>query len=676
MDRLRNLLHTELKNSWLPLVIVTVVFLLFSLYIYENRGIFIAPREVENTVLSLNRSEDTLGEIVGNMKISQTFISTQKEFSRIQIPFKTYNRQNTGIISVELHDMEKNNLIFKQDIHLSDLLEGIDLNLDFRQVENAMEKEYQINIVSQDLVSGNSVTVWKSSTDYYKFGGLTIDGFTEPGDLHFKVIDVEAKKIKPILSKVVFVSLGLTILFIFVLTSIAIRRYKDQIHKVFLVTSIPVGLILTLIVPPFDHLDELEHYYRSFEVSEGKFTNQVTEQGLGNYLPLSLMNTVQEVRFIHQEGYRYTDVKDALHNKINPDDRIFIRNYASSYAPIIYIPQALGMIVGRVIFDSPIMMMFLGRIINFLTYVAIAYIAIMIVPVKKKLFYLVALMPMAIIQATSLSADAITNSSALLFVSYILYLAYGEIDSIKSKHIAICILIGLFVGLSKIVYLPIILLFLIIPLVKFEDKKDFMKKAIIILIGCTLPFLVWNVLNISNLSVPDLRVNPGVSPKNQVLFILTHPFHYIKYFIDTLLLQGPSQILSMVGKVATNYFYPAPSIVIYTFIFMLFFFGITNDESELSIKYRLKDRLIFLFTFFSVTFLIFTALYVGFTTVGGPIILGVQGRYFIPIAVLFFFSLSTRKIVIYDKNINFLINTMIHCGMFALLLQYIFEINK
>ncbi len=95
------------------------------------------------------------------------------------------------------------------------------------------------------------------------------------------------------------------------------------------------------------------------------------------------------------------------------------------------------------------MMMYLGRIFNLIAYVAISFAALKIVPIKKKLFFLLALLPMSIIHAASLSADGITNSSALLFAAYILYLAYGNVKTISKKHIMIAIAIGIFIALCK-----------------------------------------------------------------------------------------------------------------------------------------------------------------------------------------------------------------------------------
>lgn len=673
MNKIKKMVSIEMKKNWLPWSIALITLILFTFFIYENRSTFLVQREFEHTNITQKKSDGTIGEITGDMVISQTFISEKDEFSRIQLPFGTYNRLNEGEISFELIEVKSNKVYYKETLPLQELHDGQYQNIDFPSIQNSKGKKYEIRLTGMGLQNGKTVTIWSSSVDYLPSGQLKIDEKKQTGDLRFIVLDVE---LKPLLNKKEFVLAVFGLISMFLISLVAVRKYKNEVHRVFLIIVIPIGLVLSIIIPPFDQLDELEHYYRAFEVSEGKWINQTTEQGLGNYIPVSLLDTVNDVRFIHHEGYKYSLVKEALGKKLNPDDRIFMRNYASSYPPIIYIPQSLGMLIGRLFFDSPLIMMVLGRIFNFLAYTTIAYAALKIVPIKKYLFLTLALLPMSVIHSASLSGDAITNSTSLLFVSYILYLAYGPVITIERKHLYTSIVIGVFIALSKIVYLPIILLFLIIPFKKFKNKKVYIKNLIFVLLGCTIPFIIWNLMNISNLSVPDVRFNAQVNPKDQILFILSHPLQYLKIFMVTLMNQGPLQFVQMVGKAATNYIYLAPSIVIYTFILLLFLFGLISDESDLKAEVKATDKVIFLFILLSVFVLIYTALYVGFTIVGGSEIGGIQGRYFVPIAVFLFLTLYNKIIIIRDKSISFLISAILHCMMYTLLLKYLIDINS
>jgi uncharacterized membrane protein len=670
---MKNSIYTELKNYWIAWTIAIVVFFLFWLVIYENFSYFTSPKELEYTAAGQYYSDKLIPHLTKDTTVSQTFVSERDSFSRIQIPFHISKKRHHGTLNLELKESVDGKVVFTKTIYLNQLKDGELANFDFPKISGSKGKRFELIIKSSGLQKGTSVSLWKSSGDHYKQGQLTINGRSVTGDLRFSIIDVESKTL---FSKSGYTLTGGLFLFLFMLSIPLLRRYRNELHKAFLVTAIPIGLVLAIMIPPFDQLDEFDHFLRSFEVSEGMFVNQVTQQGLGNYIPVSLMDTIHKTQFINGTGYQYGIAKEAFKTKLNPSNTAFIRNYASSYPPTIYIPQAIGLWVGRLLFDSPMMMMYLGRIFNLFAYLAIVYFALKIVPIKKYLFYTMALLPMSINQAASLSGDSMIISSAFLFTAYILYLAYGKVERITLKHVLVTIGIGIFICVSKIVYFPIVLLFLLIPLRKFADKKDFIKKLLIVLAGLAIPYLIWNWLNIANLSIPDVRTHSGVLPKGQISFILTHPIQYIKVLADSFISLGESKFLGMLGNIITIYHYSTPDIVIYTYLFLMILFGLMSDESDLMLyRWRKIDKAIMVFVLLSVILLVYTALYVGYTSVGHAIVDGVQGRYFIPVAILMFLSISNHQFINKHKNLHFFLYTIIHCCMYVALLAYLIQIN-
>lgn len=675
-DRCKNYVYSELKNNWLVWTIALIVFFLMLLVIYESRGHFTTPKKLEYTAASQNYKDATVDEMADGATVTQTFVSKRDSFSRIQMPFHTPDSSGKphGTLDLAIKESGSGKLVFQKKMNLNQIKGGELNNFDFPKITGAKGKKYELIIKSSKVNKKADAVVWKSTGDHYKQGQLTINGRNVPGDLRFAIYDVEGKIL---ISKSGYVLAADLFLLLFVLSIPALRKYKNEMHKAFLVTAIPVGLMLAIVMPPFDQLDEFDHFLRSFETSEGMFLNHETQHQMGNYIPVSLVDTVYKTQFISGNGYQYGIAHEAFQTKLNPSDRIFIRNYASSYPPTIYIPQAIGVTLGRYIFDSPMMMMYLGRIFNFLAYAVIVYTALKIVPVKKNLFYLMALLPMAMNQAATLSGDSMLISSAMLFVAYILYLAYGKVEQIKLKHVLTTIGIGIFIAASKMVYIPMILLFLIIPLKKFSDKKDFWKKFLYVLAGFMIPYLVWNALNFANISIPDVRNHVGVMPKDQIKFILTQPVHFLKILADSVLSMGENRFLGMLGRVVVIYHYVTPHIVIYTYLFMLILFGLWNNENDLQFfKLRNLDKWIMMFIMLSSVLLIYVALYVGYSPVGNSSILGVQGRYFLPVAIFLFLSISSPLFINKSKHLNFLVYTIIHCCLYVALLSYLLQINS
>ncbi len=114
MQTIKKKVAFELKNhliSWILSIVVLI--LMLAILLYENRTIFTSPREIETIAAQQTKDEEIIGEITGNSVIVQSFISEKQSFSRIQIPFGTYNRQNEGVIEFELRDSNGTSIVKK-----------------------------------------------------------------------------------------------------------------------------------------------------------------------------------------------------------------------------------------------------------------------------------------------------------------------------------------------------------------------------------------------------------------------------------------------------------------------------------------------------------------------------------------------------------------------------------
>ena len=78
----------------------------------------------------------------------------------------------------------------------------------------------------------------------------------------------------------------------------------------------------------------------------------------------------------------------------------------------------------------------------------------------------------------------------------------------------------------------------------------------------------------------------------------------------------------------------------------LLFISIIDSSKQL----KIKDRIIFIFTFFVVFGMVSTSMYLGFTKVGANYIDGVQMRYIFPILPLILMSISIKKIGLDIEN--------------------------
>lgn len=65
-------------------------------------------------------------------------------------------------------------------------------------------------------------------------------------------------------------------------------KVQLKVEKVFIIIAIFFGIIYGIITPPFQSVDEANHFFRSYAISEGLFIAENNNNNIGSYLPESL----------------------------------------------------------------------------------------------------------------------------------------------------------------------------------------------------------------------------------------------------------------------------------------------------------------------------------------------------------------------------------------------------
>ena len=113
----------------------------------------------------------------------------------------------------------------------------------------------------------------------------------------------------------------------------------------------------------------------------------------------------------------------------------------------------------------------LGRLFNLLSYVTIVFFAIRIIPTKKSLLTVVALLPTNIFLAANYSYDAWLISFFMLGTAMAIREFSDERPLTTSRAFALFLVF--LVGLGpKAVYFPMLAILMLMPLSKFESNKE------------------------------------------------------------------------------------------------------------------------------------------------------------------------------------------------------------
>lgn len=413
------------------------------------------------------------------------------------------------------------------------------------------------------------------------------------------------------------------------------------IEKIFLIISLVFGFLYILILPPFQSVDEGAHFFRTFQISQGKFLAKNINNQIGDALPTSLTifqnNYAPLIKNIEKKT-NLKEIKNTFSIKTAPEIKQFTEfPNTALYSPICYISQIVGVITGNCISNRLAIAFYLGRLCNLLFYCLIVYYAIKIIPFYKIPLLCLAVMPMSLSLASAYSSDVMVLGLNFLWIALLLKILTNKskLYKFKDKEIFYLILTSLFITLSKTYILALPLIFLL-PVSKFKTKRDYILSISTICVSSFAALLCWMLL-IKGLT---LNMNNAIAnPELQSAFIKAHPIQYIGIMLKTFLAKTPRLYITMVGVLGwqdtvLDYF----TYFIYPF---LIYFGIRIDEYNFQLAKWQKSVI-------GITILIgvlitYTSLYIMWSPVANNVILGLNGKYFIPLMLPLFLLFKSPK---------------------------------
>lgn len=298
----------------------------------------------------------------------------------------------------------------------------------------------------------------------------------------------------------------------------------------FIFTSTIFGILFIFLVPPINNIDEPSHFYRAYQLSEGKIIGQKisNEKRLsGGKLPSGLTTLWNDYGYIRNETQAKTtikNIKDSFIKKIDLNNRSNIEfNNTVVYPPLSYAPQAIGILLARCIYPSTLLMLYTGRLFNLIFWIICIYFSIKLLPVGKWVLFVLALFPMTLTLSTSLSADGPILAMSSLLISIILHIIL-EIKMISNRQLILLTIPILALSMMKLPYAALGLFFFAIPKEKFPKK--FPKYTYITILGATTISLIaiWQILS----SKTHVELLPYTSVPGQIHTMLTQPLIFIR----------------------------------------------------------------------------------------------------------------------------------------------------
>ena len=406
-------------------------------------------------------------------------------------------------------------------------------------------------------------------------------------------------------------------------------------RRFFVFIFVLCGLPLILLIPPFQAPDEDAHFYRAYQISEGQFLAAKLSEGAGGRLPasLELSHKIARSAFdpkVPNSNYDFVaKTREQVSIPLNPEVRKpLVFSGSAIYSPVAYIPQAVGIALGRLFNAPPVLLLYLGRICNALAFLLLALLALRFIPVGKWLMGFVLLLPMSLFLVASQSADALTLGVVSFFVALVTYAARRS-DPLPKRY---WLMLGAtVVGLALckqafFVLLPLIFAMLLTKDLTPSERKRRLLRNIAILAMAGAAVLLWLYLT-KHISV--LKGDP-INATQQLSFIMHHPRAYGVVVWQTFAEFGANYLEGFIGILGWLDVYLPDWLVIAFWLVLVASLGIDRLEQK---SLNRGQKVIFGSVASAQVLVIITALYLSWTPVTNPVVLGVQGRYFLPVGL-------------------------------------------
>ncbi len=262
------------------------------------------------------------------------------------------------------------------------------------------------------------------------------------------------------------------------------RRDWFTEERFFLVAVIPLALIIMLLTSAHAWQDGTTHFWTVYHLSNQVLGIDGENEWNARAEDISLFNRVKDDKGIAVTQEMFEDFH--IFSRDDSMDTMVKRPMEMTYYSVVsYLPQTMGISLGRLLNFSGIITFLLGRLFMLAVYVLLCYRAIRRTPIGKSVFMVLSLMPFTLLIASSFSYDAMVYVVTINFISCMLALRFQFNRMVLIEAFVFTALLGAVKGGGYLILMPLILLILI------SDRQVLsLKKQIMIIVGLLLTGLL------------------------------------------------------------------------------------------------------------------------------------------------------------------------------------------
>jgi uncharacterized membrane protein len=361
-----------------------------------------------------------------------------------------------------------------------------------------------------------------------------------------------------------------------------------------------LGVAYALVTPPFEVPDEVFHFWRPLVIAGGQFLPQRRGAPDAGAIPLGAQNLVYVMsQKSGDDKYSRQQMRTAEQSPLELARPKVVR-FPSWYTPVPYAPQTLAGVAMRLFGIRPFFVFYLGRLLNLAAALALIAVAMRVAPDLAMTLGAVALLPMALAQFASWSADALTIALAALLTA----LLFAE------RAPRATIVVAFLLALCKPAYFLIALL----------PTRSRRWAIVATSAAGTLLALLY-----ARLGAYAQRMNDPIDPAAQLRCLITDPMRFVRAVAHDVGEHGWLYVQQLVGRFGGVVQVGMPWVVLVGEIALLIAVGVTGRA-----KARATSGVIVAVSVVGV----FLAQFLIWSVACGEVVEGVQGRYFLPLLPL------------------------------------------
>lgn len=625
--------------------IMVVLFIIATLTMYQRRNLFLSP-----ILVDYNQTNDSTVEIPIENNTIEQIITLKHDITGLDVLMGNYSAAD-NTVELTIVDHASGDILSSAEavvpasegeievVHFDIATEGIkenqEIGLVFSYVEGA-QAYYSVSEGEFEEVFFNN----GQECDYRLRMSVSCGYYMHKGLFLIVVL-------------VLYACIGLFF----------IPKKFDKYNKLenkFLVVAVAGGVMIAALNPAFQECDGWDHFIRAMDVSYGNvlgsFVNLTHERG-----QVIVPDNISELnyRIITVGGHEGTDYNLNLMENYFSNNAVLVE-YSGDVTSVYYWPQGLGLFIGRILNCNMYWSIMLMKLFNLMAYVIVTFFAIKLIPVYRNLLTVIALMPITLHQAASSSPDALLNSFCFLFIALCFRYAYDESAKLTLKRAFGLGALLAVIFMCKYIYVFVGLLVFMIPIRKVGEKKEYAKAFVIALIPLIVIGGLIGTRMLSGLATMTATASNGGMTQTQ--YLMANPGHYFAVLLHTVMsyFYYYNQTLGTLGSLGYNltFLWPViPALLMGTAVL---------DVNNNTVKMTIKDKLLCFGAFILSSAGVLTALLVGdgrINGVGCDIVIGVQGRYFIPVLLLLMLCFSSKNVKHEIKNFS---NKLLLVNMFML----------